>query len=153
MAPTVKLTVGARLGNFFCSRKEEILARWLKSVTAEQEDKTANRLTEEELRDHLGQLLADLQETLLKAFDPEIREEMKSTAAAHGKERWKEGYRIDEVILELAVLRALMIGQIFEFLEANPDVGGAACIFISTTVHRFLDDAIRASVTEFLKKC
>jgi len=127
------------------------MAKWVNAMQSDPRHTPAKRLDEVELRDHFEEILDYLKATLLKAFDPEIKQGMRATASAHGRTRRQQGYDLDQLLSEFSHLRSEIIVVLAEFFELNPEVGGAARIYASTTIHRYFDDAMRASVAEYLR--
>jgi hypothetical protein len=139
MGSGTELSIGARVGQFFSERKEQVLGAWVAAVRADPALEASERLSDEELRDNFEQIMDYLDETLWSAFDQEVKHGSKLAAAIHGKNRWSQSYSINEILRELSSLRAVMIAQLFEFYERNADIGAAGCIFISSIVHRYVE--------------
>ena len=142
--------VGDALASFLSARHEQIVSDWIAAVNSDAKVEASEPLTYKQLRDHIPVLLDDLNETLSNAFDREIKERASYTAAIHGLRRWQEGYDICELLRELALLRAALIPHLLNFTEMHPEFGGASTLFVTSTLHRFLDNSMRISVEQFL---
>src|SRR5436190_13687934 len=85
----------------------EIVTEWTKAVRDDPLIPGADQLTLAALQDHfpqmLGELLVGLQDETALA-DAESRH----TAAQHGTTRWRQGYRLDEILRELARIREMI---------------------------------------------
>lgn len=154
MPPTIpppsEPTVGTQLAVFLSERQEQIVSEFAAAVHHEPKVQTSETLTQKQLTKHVPQLLDQLAETLGNAFSQEVKEQAAYTAATRGQHRWEKGYDLSELLRELALLRSELIRQLVAFLDQHPDIGGAARIFLMTTVHRFLDDSMRVSVEQFM---
>ena len=142
-------SVGNRLATFLLSCREQLISVWSDRVERDPTLKTPDSLNAIQLRDHIPQLLDNLNQRLRDASNEELKDRAASIAALHGHIRWKEDYNIGEVIREFAVLRSAIIPHLIEFQESSPDIGGASWQFALTVLHGFLDDAIRESVEQF----
>jgi signal transduction histidine kinase len=90
---------------------DRIVSEWMKAVSADAGIPSADRLTITALRDHFPEMLRELVESVRvpsKSDDDEARE----TGNAHGKSRWRSGYRLDEVLRELARIREMVLEEI-----------------------------------------
>lgn len=145
-----KDSVGRRLSTFLLCCRERILSEWLDRVERDPRLQTPDSLNETQLRDHLPLLLDKLSQSLRDASNEGIKARSARVAALHGQIRWHQNFDIREIVHEFAVLRETIIPHLIEFQESNADVSGASWQFVSTVLHRFLDDTIRESVAHFI---
>jgi signal transduction histidine kinase len=91
---------------------------WMQAVTADAGLTRADR-SSWELLDHLPEILDELcgalEEQDLDAVEPNIEH----NARQHGKVRWRQGYRIDELARELEVFRQVLAGAVTDFAESH----------------------------------
>ncbi len=120
------------------------------TVHRDKKIETSEDLTYVQLKDHLPRLLDNLSDRLCNASSNELKQEAAYTAATHGDIRWKEGYDVSELIREFADLRSTIIPHLIQFQEHHSEFGGASRLFAQNIVHRFLDNAIRVSVEQFI---
>jgi signal transduction histidine kinase len=94
--------------------------RWMKAVFHDAELTEADRLTYEQLSDHVPNILEEICSALESQDFDSVEPEIELNARKHGKLRWRQGYRIDELVRELDLFRQMLTGQIVEFSESRP---------------------------------
>ncbi len=143
-------SVNARFANHLASNKDAILDDWLKRVRADPEIATTETLNTIALKNHLPQIFDDLTETLRRYGSETVAEQAVRDAEEHGATRLRQGYELPELLRELKHLRSVFIFYLRTFEDINPDDGMAARLFISTTLHAFLDEMIIDATEEYL---
>ncbi len=98
----------------------ELTERWMKAVFHDAELTESDRLTYEQLADHIPNILDEICSVLEHQDLDQAEPAIKRDARLHGKLRWKQGYRIDELVRELDLFRQMLTGAIVEFSEARP---------------------------------
>ncbi|MFM0340499.1 sensor histidine kinase [Paraburkholderia fungorum] len=98
----------------------ELTERWMKAVFHDAELTESDRLTYEQLADHIPNILDEICSVLENQDLDQAEPAIKRDARLHGKLRWKQGYRIDELVRELDLFRQMLTGAIVEFSEARP---------------------------------
>jgi hypothetical protein len=147
---SVDFDIGNQLAAFLADRREMIVTQWTDSVRHDEELKTVKGLNPEQLVDNLPKILDSLSQTLTEAFRRDVKDQAVWRAARHGQIRWKQDYDISEVIREFAHLRTTLMEHLAQFHELHTEFNGAACFYGMIVLHRFLDDAIRASAEEYV---
>ncbi|MGA7779004.1 MAG: sensor histidine kinase [Paraburkholderia sp.] len=94
--------------------------RWMKAVFHDAELTEADRLTYEQLSDHVPNILEEICSALEDQDFDSVEPAIERNARKHGKLRWRQGYRIDELVRELDLFRQMLAGQIVEFSESRP---------------------------------
>jgi len=90
---------------YLAENRDRITAEWMDAVRDDSQIPAADRLTRTALEDHFPAMLDELV-VALKRPDQEVEgKEIRETGAEHGKARWRSGYRLDEVLRELARIR------------------------------------------------
>ena len=117
----------AQVAHHVSSRKEAIVREWMNVVAADPEIPSADRLTFSALEDHLPEMLLELAAAIHHGAEVE-EHSIKATSAAHGKARWRNGYRLDEVLRELNRIREMIVGEIRDFLAGNAGAEGESII-------------------------
>ena len=128
------------LAEFLRDNQEEILRRWHAIVSARP---ASSGLTIEQLTDHIPDLIeaiADTGET--RVVDPRARLADES-AGQHAIERLAEGLDLDQVVIELTVLRDCIL-QVWDELR-SPGTAREEVRFLN----RSIDRAITASVERY----
>jgi signal transduction histidine kinase len=98
----------------------DLTERWMKAVFHDAELTESDRLTYEQLADHIPNILDEICSVLENQDLDRVESAIERDARLHGKLRWKQGYRIDELVRELDLFRQMLTGAIVEFSEARP---------------------------------
>jgi signal transduction histidine kinase len=108
-----------RFADFLRHERTRLTERWIKAVFGDAGVAEADNLTYEQLADHLPKILDELCE----ALDAEALERAESAiegeARQHGVVRWRQGYRIEEVVRELDLFHETLDSALEAF--ANTD--------------------------------
>ena len=119
MATTQSRPLGAFAAHIR-SKEVELTERWLKAVFSDVELTEHDRLTNEQLADHVPDILDSMCSALEQQDLEEVEPEIERKAKLHGKMRWKQGYRIDELVRELDLFRQVLMGAVVQYAEAHP---------------------------------
>jgi hypothetical protein len=142
-------SIGTQLAVFLFERRDQILSDCMAAIERDDKVPTSDTLNRTQLRDDLPQILDNLAMVLNDAFNKDLKQEAASIAASHGYLRWKDHYDISELLLEFAHLRSILVRHLLEF-QGLHQATGASWLFAATVVHRYLDDAIRSSVEQYV---
>lgn len=142
-------SVNARLADFFCGRKEEMIKAWIGRLQRDPAIATKS-LDNNQLRDHLPRLFDDLADLLRRYGSEDVVERTERDAEKHGMERWQQGFSLTALLREIMHLRGIFIHHLRVFEEAHSDFGTAARLFAHSTVHQFLDHMAIDATQEFL---
>jgi len=126
--------------------QETIVRDWTERVTVDRRVNSDARLSYLQLVDHVPQIVEELQ----LALAGRVGEQMLQEGKNHGRQRWRQGYELKEVVRELTLLRATLA----EFLERYH---GALPLRspeeLARSLHRinlFMDDEIYKTVEAYL---
>jgi signal transduction histidine kinase len=126
--------------------------RWMKAVFNDADLTDSDRLTYEQLADHVPDILEDICSALEEQDLDQVEPAIEIKAKLHGKLRWKQGYRIDELVRELDLLRQVLMGAIVAFAEEHSQFTRRheerARYFIDEAVSFVTLTSIREVVTE-----
>ena len=100
----------SELGDYLLAHREEIIGEWLRAVEENPDISSFDHLKKdkEELLDHLPELCQNLAELLKSPQADQKRAQIFRTARGHGKYRWRQGYRLEEVTREASVVRRII---------------------------------------------
>ncbi len=98
----------------------DLTERWMKAVFNDADLSESDRLTYEQLADHIPDILEEICSALEEQDLDQVEPAMERDARQHGKLRWKQGYRIDELVRELDLFRQVLMGAIVQFAESHP---------------------------------
>ena len=101
----------SNLGGYLLAHREEIIGEWLRAVERNPDIKSSELLKYKELVDHLPKLFENLAELLKSPHSNPQRNEVRRDARVHGKHRWRQGYRFEEVIREANIVRHILFDK------------------------------------------
>ena len=115
----------ASLAQHLNSRREAILAAWRSAVKKDPSLTTSDAMPRADLYDHIPALLVAFSHELANAAHNELNHvsaAAHSSAAAHGLQRWQQGYDLREVTRELGKLNECMVSELQDYTAANPEL-------------------------------
>jgi hypothetical protein len=133
--------------------REQILQSWIAAVDKHPNISTSDNLTYTQLLDHLPELCTELAALLKHPNAQEIRREAKQDARAHGWKRWRQGYKLEELIREICLIRRNFIDTWFGAFAAEDarfdvDVQNTA----RRVVESFFDNVIIEATVQFVEE-
>src|SRR5438445_10928589 len=141
----------SELGDYLLAHREEIIGEWLRAVERNPDISSPERLDYTELVDHLPELCQELAELLKSPQSHQNRSDISRTARVHGKYRWRQGYRLEEVIREMSIVRRILFHNWVEaFAREEPQFAGETGKVAESIVHQAVDDVIADSAEQFV---
>jgi hypothetical protein len=139
------------LGDYLLAHREEIVGEWLRAVEQDPDISSVGHLKDKEaLRDHLPGLCRNLAELLKSPRSDQTRTEVSRAARVHGKYRWLQGYRLEEVIREASIVRRIIS---YDWLDAYarkvPKLNSRTRRAAENIIHHAVDDIISDSAEQF----
>jgi len=98
----------SEFGDYLLSHRGEITAEWAIAIPRGPAFSSPGYLGDTELVDHLPELFHNLAASLKSPQSDEQRREVVRTARKHGRYRWRQGYKLDQVILEASIIRRIL---------------------------------------------
>jgi signal transduction histidine kinase len=95
--------------------------RWMKAVFGDTDLNDSDKLTYDQLADHLPNILDEICVALENEDLDKAEPAIERNARLHGKLRWRQGYRIDELVRELELFRQVLMGAITQYVETHRD--------------------------------
>jgi signal transduction histidine kinase len=143
----------AAFGDFVLAHRDQILHSWIAAVDKHPNISTSDNLTYTQLLDHLPELCTELAALLKQPNAKEIKREAKQDARAHGWKRWRQGYRLEELIREICVIRRNFIDTWLEaFVAEEPRFDFDAQNAARRVVERFFDNLIIEATVQFVEE-
>ena len=142
------------LGDYLLAHREEIVGEWLRAVEQNPDISSSDYLKDKEaLRDHLPGLCRNLAELLKSPQSDQIRAEVSRAARVHGKYRWVQGYRLEEVIREASVVRRIISHNWLDvYARKVPKLDGRTRRAAENIIHQAVDDVISDSAKQFVEE-
>lgn len=141
-------TTLSRLAEFLESQRETVTEQWLLAVRRDPNIATADRLTHQQLVDHLPAIYQECCQ-FLRRRDTSV---LVDDAKEHGEFRWQNGYRIDELIRELEAFRRILAATVLRFVEVDARFAGTLERQASALVHQFFGEVTVSSVKQFVQE-
>jgi signal transduction histidine kinase len=119
----------AALADHLQTRRDEILRAWRSAIKRDPSLTTSDSLPRVELYDHIPALLITFEQQLRShglssAAGPDGAGH--APAAAHGLQRWQQGYDLREVTRELGKLNEIVVFELENYEHSNPSLGREA---------------------------
>ena len=115
----------AALADYLRHRQGALLLAWRSAINKDPELTSGDSLPRSELYDHIPALLVTFERELRRAAsagEAQTEEAAQDAAAAHGLQRWKQGYDCREVTREWGKLNECVILELDRYAKANPEV-------------------------------
>ena len=127
--------------------QETIVRDWTERVAADRRVKSDARLSYLQLIDHIPAIVEELQFALVG----EVRDgEMLREGREHGRQRWRQGYELKEVVRELTLLRATLVEFLERYRGALPFSAPEELTRSFNRINLFMDDEIYKTVEAYL---
>ncbi|MEO8205662.1 MAG: sensor histidine kinase [Chthoniobacterales bacterium] len=138
----------AALADFLNERRMDITAEWLDRVRKDRKIPSADEMPQAELLDHLPELLEDL---IKKLHEARLEAPVAlDKGKVHGEVRWRQGYRLDELLREICVLRKVLMEYLAEFYRQQK-MEQTLQTLSGKIVHEGLDDIVSKSTVAFVQ--
>ena len=128
--------------------QETIVRTWTEKVTADRRVQSDERLSYLQLVDHIPQIVEELHDALADASAE--RPAVLCEGREHGRQRWRQGYELKEVVRELTLLRVTLVEFVELYRGALPS---RPLEELTRSFHRiniFMDDEIYRTVEAYL---
>jgi signal transduction histidine kinase len=135
------------------ARREQILRSWIAAVDQHPNISTSNNLTYTQLLDHLPELCTELASLLKQPNAREIKREASQDARVHGWKRWRQGYKLEELIREICLIRRNFIDTWLKaFATADVRFDFDAQNAARRVVECFFDNVIIEATAQFVEE-
>ena len=115
----------AAVAKHLSNRREAILQSWQSAIKRDPTLTTGDSLPRVQLYDHIPAMLLTFERELYRSLPDAVeagKQAGQAPAAAHGLQRWRQGYDLREVTRELGKLNECVVAELDSYTEANPDV-------------------------------
>jgi signal transduction histidine kinase len=110
-------------------RRDAILQTWQQAIKWDPKVSTGDSLPRVQLLDHIPSLLATFERALqgpVTSAAAAVQEAGQQPAAAHGLQRWRQGYDLREVTRELGKLNECVVAELDSYTAAHDELSHAA---------------------------
>ncbi|MEM5448501.1 sensor histidine kinase [Paraburkholderia sp. BR14263] len=107
------------LAGFLRREQARLTERWMQAVAADADLIEADRLTWEQLADHLPAILSGICIALEEQDLQPVERAIERNARQHGNVRWQQGYRVDELVRELELFRQELAAAVRAFAASD----------------------------------
>lgn len=125
--------------------QETIVRTWTEKVTADRRVQSDEHLSYLQLVDHIPQIVEELHEALGDGHGHMLIE-----GREHGRQRWRQGYELKEVVRELTLLRVTLVEFIELYRGALPPRPPEELARSFHRINVFMDDEIYRTVEAYL---
>jgi hypothetical protein len=127
--------------------QETIVRDWTEKVTSDRRINSDARLSYIQLIDHVPQIVEELQQAIAREGReaPMLRE-----GREHGRQRWRQGYELKEVVRELTLLRATLVEFLERYSGALPTRAPEELTRSLNSINLFMDDEIYRTVEAYI---
>jgi len=140
----------SKLADYLESQQDVLTEQWLLAVRRDPNIATADRLTHQQLVDHLPAIYHECCQFLRRRDSTVLVDDARADAQEHGGFRWQNGYRIDELIRELEAFRRILATAVLRFADSDARFGSAIERQASALVHQFFGEVTVNSVKQFV---
>jgi signal transduction histidine kinase len=135
------------------AHREQILQSWIAAVDRHPNISSSDNLTYTQLLDHLPELCTELAALLEKPDAQDIKREARQDARAHGWKRWRQGYKLDELIREICLIRRSFNDvSLKAFADADANFTVDAQNAARRVVECFFDNVIIEATVQFVEE-
>lgn len=138
-----------KLADYLLAQRQAVTDQWLMAVRRDPQIEAADRLTHQQLLDHLPEIYEECCQFLRTRNASVLVEEAKSDAQIHGEIRWADGYEIDELVRELEIFRGILSTVVLRFADADPRFRGPLAVAASGALQQFFGEIAVHSVAQY----
>jgi two-component sensor histidine kinase len=141
------------LADYLEGRREAILQAWRNAIRRDPTLTTGDSLPRADLYDHIPSMLRTFERELRTApAGPESATVPgQESAAAHGLQRWQQGYDLREVTRELGKLNESLVAELDDYTRANPGISPSAMADARRMWAAVCSMGIEASVSQYFQ--
>jgi signal transduction histidine kinase len=149
---TANAAILAALAQHLRVRRETLLEAWRQLVDADPRLTTASTLSKSQFIDHIPEMLDTFERRLTAQNDPQQRaalEEQKDGAAAHGLQRWQQGYDQRETARDWGHLQLCLLAELENFERTLDGSARAAMPIARRALVRLVNDGVSESASQY----
>lgn len=143
------------LADHLANRRTAILEAWRIEIKSDPALNTGESLPRAQLFDHIPAILATFVRQLRDAPADEVASASSAaqeSAAAHGLQRWQQGYDLREVTRELGKLNECVIAELDAYTTANPHTSHEVIAAARRVWAALCSTGIEESVSQYFQR-
>ena len=140
------------LAVYLAERRAAILLAWRSAVDADPELTTASSLPRTQFYDHIPDVLDVFERKLHSASsreDAASKAEQEEDAAAHGLQRWQQGYHLREVTREWGHLHLCLVEELEVYSLAHPSLEAGVMSVARRALAELCSEGVSASAAQY----
>jgi signal transduction histidine kinase len=144
----------AALARHLSGRRTAVLQAWQNAIKRDPALTTGESLPRVQLLDHIPSMLATFERALDQSPDRAVEigtDGGQAPAAAHGLQRWRQGYDLREVTRELGKLNECVVAELDAYTLAHPGISHAAVATARRVWAAMCSTGIEQSVGQFFE--
>ncbi len=138
----------SQLADWLQSNAQALINDWVVQVS-EDSVVPSESMTKPEIIDHVPQIFDEINHALRQQSSTTMQ--IHQFAARHTIVRWAQGYDLKGVLREISLLRTVFNRHSRAFEDQCQHISSDERIFVSTIIHRILDDVVMDATDTFLK--
>jgi signal transduction histidine kinase len=138
------------LADYLRNRRAQLLLEWQRAMQRDPGLSQGDSLPRSELFDHIPALLSAFEDSL-RHHAASVEPSAQAPAAAHGLQRWQQGYDLREVTRELGQLNRCVILELDHFTKAHASMSLDAMFHARETWTSLCSAAIEESVAQYFE--
>lgn len=142
----------AALAAYLREHREAILRTWRQAVDADPELSSRSTLSRTQFIDHIPRMLDTFEQRLCAESAPEKREAIenqKEGAAAHGLQRWQQGYNQRETARDWGHLHLCLLAELDSFESRLAADARASMPIARRALVRLINNGVSESASQF----
>ena len=137
------------IADHLAQRHAAIVLDWRGAIRKDPALTSGDSLPPAELLDHVPAVLVAFEHSVRQGIDGAAQAIAPDLAAAHGLQRWQQGYDLPEVTHEWGRLNECVIAELDRYAKAHPETSLEASAFARRVWTRLCSDGIEASVHRY----
>ena len=141
------------LADHLLAHRDSVLKEWLQVVQRSGDVASANHLDNANLVDHLPELLENVAVRLKGPRSYRDFNGLSRAGRRHGRFRWQQGYRLEEIIREASIIRRILFRNWLDsFASTRPEFDNELRRVTEDVIHEAVDDVIADSAKQYLEE-
>lgn len=141
------------LADHLLAHRDDILSESVQVMQCNPDINSAERWDNANFVDHLPEVLENIATRLREPTADRGSNEVSLAGRRHGRFRWRQGYRLEEIIREASVIRRILFRNWLDlFASTCPDFDNETRRLTEDVIHEAIDDFIADSAKQYLEE-